>query len=230
MKKTEMARKLASKFLNRRYGYGYGWTWATNLDASGSEDFNEPDILSPGKDFIDGGAAWGFWSIRASPYYNRIVSFEPVPSVYHELSKNIRINQANNVTPIQMALSAQMGSQMFNDYGGLYSAQPELMGIRPRYSSHWVELMTVDKIVENKGLTPSLIKLDVEGAEVSVLEGAKMTLQKFKPKLLVEVHLPVTPELVENAVDGYSWETRWRHLNTDLYPSGKQPHMRGIPY
>jgi hypothetical protein len=78
-------------------------------------------------------------------------------------------------------------------------------------------------------MSPSVIKLDIEGAELKALEGAINTIERFRPILLVEVHHPVLSEQVERSLPDYEWKTRWRYLNTNQYPFDKQPHMEGRP-
>ncbi|MEO0119504.1 MAG: FkbM family methyltransferase [candidate division WOR-3 bacterium] len=47
---------------------------------------------------------------------------------------------------------------------------------------------SIDNYVRKFKIAPTLIKIDVEGDEVNVLNGAKFTLKKFKPKIIVETH------------------------------------------
>ncbi|MEM2772734.1 MAG: FkbM family methyltransferase [Candidatus Pacearchaeota archaeon] len=47
---------------------------------------------------------------------------------------------------------------------------------------------SIDNYVRKFKISPTLIKIDVEGDEVNVLNGAKFTLKKFKPKIIVETH------------------------------------------
>jgi hypothetical protein len=54
--------------------------------------------------------------------------------------------------------------------------------------------VTIDDIVESLKLEPTFIKIDVEGAEHHVLKGASNTLQKYHPKILLEIHPSFLPE------------------------------------
>lgn len=55
-------------------------------------------------------------------------------------------------------------------------------------SKHKIKAVSIDYLVKNLRLHPSLIKIDVEGSEIDVINGAKNTLKIFKPILLVEIH------------------------------------------
>ncbi len=69
--------------------------------------------------------------------------------------------------------------------------------------SRLVTLTNIDTIVEKAHLSPSVIKLDVESAKLSAIVGAERTIAMHKPRLLVEVHHPVLPEQIEDAVPSY---------------------------
>ena len=222
---------MATKYFTRRkYGYGYAWDWKTSLEGAGSEDFNEPAILKTGKDFIDGGAAYGFWSIRAARYYDRVFAIEPDGRTFKILQNNVKANGIGNVVCLKSALGSENRKMMFYENGNLESSiLATHMGKNATGPRVWVDMVTVDKLVEEEELSPSVIKLDVEGAELKALEGARNTMQRFRPRLLVEVHHPVLPEEVETLLPDYEWRTRWRYLNTDLFPFEKQPHLEGRP-
>jgi hypothetical protein len=59
---------------------------------------------------------------------------------------------------------------------------------------------TVDAFVEQMGLRPTFVKVDVEGAEYFVLRGMRATLRTWRPRLMLEVHPAWQPEGVAVAV------------------------------
>ena len=78
-----------------------------------------------------------------------------------------------------------------------------------------MEAVALDDFVKEQGLEKvDVIKLDVEGAERAVLKGAKKTIKKFKPILLISVYhqeqdLFETMRLVDEIRDDYRWVFRW---------------------
>jgi FkbM family methyltransferase len=50
------------------------------------------------------------------------------------------------------------------------------------------EQVTLDSFVEKNGCIPGLIKIDVEGAEINVLRGAKSVLREYHPEIIISVH------------------------------------------
>lgn len=72
-------------------------------------------------------------------------------------------------------------------------------------SSVQVRTKKLDTIVEMVNITPDLIKVDVEGAEVEVLKGASSLSARFKPKFFVEVHSTEGLSIVNNTREILDW-------------------------
>lgn len=51
-----------------------------------------------------------------------------------------------------------------------------------------VKATTVDDFVESTGVVPSFMKIDVEGHEGAVIDGAVKTIDKYRPTMLIEIH------------------------------------------
>lgn len=73
-----------------------------------------------------------------------------------------------------------------------------------------IDLTTIDKYVEKTGVVPNFIKVDVEGAEEFVLQGAKETIQKYRPILIIESDnekIVKNPELWLEILNNYEFKT-----------------------
>ena len=68
-----------------------------------------------------------------------------------------------------------------------------------------VPTTTIDKLVEEQGWVPDFIKIDVEGAEVKVLTGARQTAHTLRPWFMVEMHSPPELPMLENATLVLDW-------------------------
>jgi FkbM family methyltransferase len=55
-------------------------------------------------------------------------------------------------------------------------------------SKNGTKTITIDQYVNDTNIIPDIIKIDVEGAELNVLNGCKETLSKHKPKIILEIH------------------------------------------
>ncbi len=153
--------------------------------------------LSEGSVFLDVGAHIGYFSMKAAAKVGktgRVVAFEPNPDTLEFLRSNVTANRAENVIvqPIACTDREQTltlyaapeintgASSLTRDNANISAAEaPKAFSVRGR---------PIDDVVRELNLTRvDAIKVDVEGAEVSVLRGAAETLRRFHPKLVVEV-------------------------------------------
>ncbi|WP_233840489.1 FkbM family methyltransferase [Dyella sp. 2HG41-7] len=132
---------------------------------------------------IDIGANIGNHSLYFSSHFKRVVSFEPHPRIFKVLSLNAEL--VDNLTCHNVGLSDQEGSAILsgpaNNFGR--STIGELRDAR----SVDIMLTTLDTFREFDNV--KLIKIDVEGHEYKVLQGAKNVIQQHKPIILFEQHV-----------------------------------------
>jgi hypothetical protein len=82
-----------------------------------------------------------------------------------------------------------------------------------------VPFTTIDRLCEERGIVPSIVKIDVEGAEADVIRGARATLSAHRPIVCLEVHFDVLEQrrasagalLEELAAIGYRFESPSGH-------------------
>jgi FkbM family methyltransferase len=156
------------------------------------------DGLSPGAVLLDVGAHIGYDSLKGSVRVGesgKVISFEPNPATLEQLRANIAASHATNVTiePIACSDKEEMLTLYDSTSEGnsgasslsLANADQKTQGTLPSYT---VKGRPIDNVVRELGLNRvDAIKVDVEGAEYLVLRGARETLQRFHPKLVMEV-------------------------------------------
>ena len=156
------------------------------------------DGLSPGAVFLDVGAHIGYDTLKASVKVGengKVIAFEPNPGTLEQLRANILASHATNVVvePIACTDSEQMLTLYDSTPEGnsgasslsLANADEARKGTLPSYI---VRGRPIDHVVAELGLKRvDAIKIDVEGAEYLVLQGMRETLQRFHPKLVMEV-------------------------------------------
>ena len=144
-----------------------------------------PNLLVNCNRAIDIGANVGVWSYWLSKYAKQVESFEPNPKIFNVL-KNIKIK---NVNSYNIALSNKSGSvdllvpkgsKGFSNQGASLSSI-KVQGEHKRIS---IEAKCLD---EYNFLDVDFIKIDVEGHEHEVIEGAQKTIKKFKPTMVIEM-------------------------------------------
>lgn len=136
------------------------------------------DDFLPNGVVIDVGAQYGDYSVLCAKLYNSIVySFEPLPTNFKILKKNITINKLNKkIKAFNVAVGAVNKNVVIKysgDMGGVVGD-----------SNLVVKMISLD----NLSLKPNLLKIDAEGFELDVLKGGVEMIKKNKPKIIVETH------------------------------------------
>lgn len=134
-------------------------------------------FITPASTVVDIGAHFGFYSLIAGHTLGaegRVFSFEPVPENYEILKKNVEANKLKNVILEKKAVSDKAGKAEFNipwasDSAGFYEHP-----LAETIEKIDVDVTSLDTYFEGKKI--DLIKMDTEGNEIKVLEGAKKLL------------------------------------------------------
>lgn len=152
--------------------------------------------LDRDRDAIDIGANIGFFTILFAKSLSgdkRVLSIEPTKNALKRLRKNIKLNKIiEKVDIFEGVASNQIGSIEINTIEGKeeYSSlgvmkHPSIS--KENYTTEKVKSITIDKLVEQKSLNPGFIKVDVEGVEHLVFEGAQKVLENKRPIILSEL-------------------------------------------
>jgi FkbM family methyltransferase len=133
-----------------------------------------------GGTFVDVGAHWGYYSMLLAQQVDRVFALEPNPITFQYLVENVRLNGFTNVIPIQIAgwdkkarlmagppsKSNTGGTKVDNDTNG----------------NVWGEAL--DTLFRPNEV--QFLKIDCEGADSKVLDGAKRILTEGSPMILIE--------------------------------------------
>lgn len=142
--------------------------------------------LAEGNVFFDIGANVGFYTLLASSCVGpsgQVIAFEPLPSNFKYLERHIELNSLKNVQLIKAAVSDESGEGQFAE------GPDNCMGKLSDAGEVEVELVTLDQLItEGKVPTPGFLKIDVEGAEFAVLQGAKELLADSHPTVFLATH------------------------------------------
>lgn len=170
--------------------------------------------LVPGGVCVDIGANFGLYSILFSKYYNcNVYSFEPTKSTVEILSKNIKYNSVEDkVTVIPKAVYSKDGKLYFNVQDTEGSVANSLVDYY--HSDEYKAKVEVDVVALDsyfKEIKYDFLKIDAEGSEYDVLLGAKETIRKYKPRIILDLH----PAPIK--VNGHSLENIWNFLENEGY-------------
>ncbi|GEM_PF-2887827 len=148
-------------------------------------------LIRPGTLVIDVGANIGFFSLALRRVAGTtVLAFEPAPDNFRQLTEVLAArDDARQIVPFQLALSDRSGTALLH----LSDFAPTDHKLIPSRSSTTVEIATArldDFLAQHPEFAArpvSLIKIDVQGAELLVLRGMTHTLEvNHRPPILVE--------------------------------------------
>lgn len=171
--------------------------------------------LKEGMTFFDVGAWVGSYSLVAAKWAGpsgHVVSFEPSDVARRLLERHIGMNRfSERIRVVDAAVGDEDGETTFYVLSDSLEAsnsiafRQDLVGIeRAKLCEVRKPIMQLDTFVDINGLVPDIIKIDVEGAEVSVLRGATKMLLSNRPMVICSLHpdwLPGLGDSLENFFD-----------------------------
>lgn len=210
--------------LNLRYQMGY-WLGLTEPDLQGVLATS----IAPGDIIFDVGAEIGYFSLLTAvlAQTGHVYAFEPNPANLAILNKNVAVNPDLNLTVVPYAVGSERGEAAFLTFEEQRSvANASLLGRLAEASADSVSgqsvrvtVIDLDSFCEEWQVQPNLVKIDVEGAEASVLKGMAHLLMTCRPCLAIEVHhldafTDVTSHLTKH---NYQWQEIGRTFES-YYP------------
>jgi len=160
------------------------------------------EFCSADKNFLDIGAHTGTYTLSLAPHCNHVYAFEPQKFTYYGLCGGIALSNYQNVTAYNTALGSspqrgKMTLKIISHDGGGSSILPLSTHENPM-ASETVDVKSLDEdfTIDNIGF----VKIDVEGNESYVLEGAKNTLARsnFPPIIFEYQEFPQYQEVNSN--------------------------------
>ena len=158
-------------------------------------------VIKPGMAVMDVGAHVGYFTLLAARYVGpsgKVFAFEPEPDNYAFLKSNIERNEYKNITANQKAASDSVGTVDLYQ-SNLDTGSHSIYGNSGRHAKGTVSVdsTTIDEFLETQNWPQiDLIKIDVEGGEMAVLEGMQRMLSRpNRPTMIVEF----CPFLIESS-------------------------------
>jgi FkbM family methyltransferase len=148
------------------------------------------DLLRPADTVVDVGANNGMFSLVASSLLGdsgKVICFEPNPSCLRVLDQQIVSNQIRNILVHGVGLGEEEGEltlsiPFFNSGEGTFGAS--IYSERETYKVKANIIKGDDLLLDQN---PTLIKIDVEGFECSVLAGLGKTIRRHHPIIVTEI-------------------------------------------
>ncbi len=162
----------------------------------------EPEIVNlmtqkigVGDACIDVGAHVGYITMvmrKLVGVEGEVYAFEPIKENCECIERSVVKNNYKNVTVLNYGLgekNQEMSAHVFNDSNMVNFSDSGFKNYSDDKNSDTFIVKTLDSVDEIVGLQRlNFIKIDAEGYESKIIEGARGVLQRFGPKLLIEVH------------------------------------------
>ena len=171
---------------------GYSWRVGSNIHGCwlGTYESDKQQLMNllvkPGMIAYDIGANAGFYTLALARLVGSggaVCAFEPLAENAANILEHLRLNRCSNATLYQVAVSDQNGLSAF------HVAQSNSMGYLEGGGKYWVPTVAIDALIETAKLpVPDIVKMDVEGAESKVLEGARKLLGMRKTIWIIALH------------------------------------------
>lgn len=183
--------------------------------------------LNPTDIFVDVGANIGYFSVIMSVGKPglKVYAFEMSKENYTILLKNIRLNSLNDVEAYQLAVSnysgtlyhinTAVGSAVLKIIEENHNQNPDLI---------CVNAVSLDDFFRLKSTKPTFVKIDVEGAELKVLQGMK-NLLSGRIKLLIEIHPKELSEFGSSREDVLNYLKHFGFLMQSYFENDKKNEL-----
>ncbi len=170
------------------------------------------DLIKPGTDSIDVGVYRGVYSYEMSKYSQMVHSFEPNPVIFKDINKNLK-KIIKNIVLYNFALSNEnktfnlkipirnpkVSKANYEEYYEMGKATIHKKNEIKNCENFQIKSKKIDDFNFDNEI--SFIKIDVEGHELEVIEGASETIKRNKPKLLVEIEEKHTQKKVIESIN-----------------------------
>ena len=149
-------------------------------------------MITEGSVVFDLGAHVGFYTLLSSVLVGpsgRVFAFEPLPRNSFYLKKHIQLNNINNVTFIEAAVSDFSGWTFFDEVPGNIGSYRGQISPEGKLK---IKTVGLDDFIERSEIPiPKFVKIDIEGNEMLALSGAKSLLAEAHPTLFLSTHGPI---------------------------------------
>ncbi len=165
-------------------------------------------LVKPGDVILDVGANFGFYTVCLAKELgplSKVHAFEPNRQTFGRLNRHVQINRLPNVHTYPIGLSDRRGALAIrseaHNTGGAYLVQPN----GPVGAQQLAAVTTLDLFVKERRLDRiDFVKVDIEGHEYRFLKGARETLMRFLPAMMMELspcHLSRAGHSIQDVMD-----------------------------
>jgi FkbM family methyltransferase len=190
----------------------------------------EPEVVnaisgavSAGSIVMDIGSHIGFYALLFSKLVGGdgfVIAFEPLPENFRILEENVHLNPGAKIRTVNKAVTNRSCNKM-----NLVVPRDNFSMTTSLHGSFFldegdpviVETVSIDDFMHDLRLPIHFIKMDAEGAEALILQGALKTIEVYHPTMLIELHHPDSrgeEHPIIPLLNGLNYEIEWlSHLH-----------------
>lgn len=147
----------------------------------------------------------------------KVYAFEPDDTNYEFLQRNIEMHGLANVTPVKAALSDKSGTANFCMDGTMSAGLSDTLSYSEAKNNKVVETLSLTDACERLGCVPDYAKLDIEGAELSVVASSVDFLKGHPIHLAIESNHIVDGKFTAGPLEALLGGTGYRAWSSDKY-------------
>jgi FkbM family methyltransferase len=144
------------------------------------------DNVVAGEVVFDVGAHVGYFAVLMSQLAGetgKVFAFEPRPLNLRFLKRHVAVNDCTNIEILPLCVGERTGPAMLETRTGTGTGHVSETGDTA------VRMVSLDELVEAGTLPPpTFVKIDVEGGEMGVLLGARRTIDRYRPRMVLATH------------------------------------------
>ena len=182
-------------------------------------------IMKPGWTVIEIGANIGYYAMMEARLVHWVYAVEPGPSNYQQLIANVHLNGYTNIDLHQLAIGDHNGEVGFEIAKACNWSR---IALANGDNNVTVRMQTLDSFVkENKIAHVDYLRMDVEGYEFAVIQGARKTIERDRPDMFIEVHRDRLADYGHSQLDfmemmaNYGYYIRKSYISAMEGPTGK---------
>lgn len=195
--KSKFAKYFNNRFKNEKYRKYGCMFYDIFINEQYKYTSSDIEIRPTEKDTcFDIGACFGETSILFSKIYKakKVYAFDVLPDNIKILEELIKFNKLEDIIiPLQIGLSNKKGKMGFIDNS--INSECNIIWNLDKYTAKYgnknvriTNVTTIDSFSQERNIVPTFIKCDIEGADLSAIEGGGNTLSSYKPTLALSVY------------------------------------------
>ena len=182
-------------------------------------------IMQPWWNIIEIGANIGYYAMMEGRLVKHVYAIEPGPSNYQQLVSNVKLNKYMNIETFPLAIGDHNGEMGFEIAKACNWSR---IAVDETTENVKVQMQTLDSFVrDHKIAHVDYLRMDVEGYEFAIIQGARKTIERDRPDMFIEVHRDRLADYGHSQLDfmemmaNYGYYIRKSYISAMEGPTGK---------